>query len=143
MMDRPPLTIKVLEVTEYPRGGAGYTVRSTPNPTWQQVEAAILALNHHSLPFIFIGLREECRGEDCLSLLGGPRGYGISTADSHGEWLQYCDPAHTGGEVPVWTSDQGYYPEERYVTYDVNLVLRVARHYAECGRLDPTVQWEV
>jgi hypothetical protein len=71
-----------------------------------------------------------------------PKGYAISAADSQGGWLQYCDPSHTGAEVPVWTSDQGYYPRERYVTYDLELALRVARYYAERGQLDPSVQWE-
>jgi hypothetical protein len=139
----PALAIKVLEVTEYPPGGRGYTTRATPDPTWDEVEAAIRALDHHRLPFIFIGLRDACRGEDCLSVLGGPRGYAMSAADSAGGWLQYCDPRHTGGEVQVWTSDQGFYPLERFVTYDLDLVLRVARFYAERGLLDPAVRWEV
>jgi immunity protein Imm1 of predicted polymorphic toxin system len=141
-MTDQPLAIRILEVTRYPAGGQGYTTRSTPNPTWNQVETAIRALDHHSLPFIFIGLRDACRGEDCLSVLGGPRGYAISAADSDGGWMQYCDPSHSGGEVPVWTSDQGYYPPARFVTYDLELVLRVARHYAESGELDPSVKWE-
>jgi hypothetical protein len=136
-----PLAIKVLEVTEYPPSGWGYKTHITPNPTWEQVEAAIRALDHHCLPFIFIGLRDSCEGEDCLSVLGGPKGYAISAADSQGGWLQYCDPSHTGAEVPVWTSDQGFYPSERYVTYDLELALRLARYYAERGRLDPSVQW--
>jgi len=136
------LAIQVLEVTEYPPNSDGYQTHATKNPTWEQLEAAIRALDHHRLPFIFIGLRDECRGEDCLSVLGGPKGYAISVADSDGGWLQYCDPSHTGGEVPVWTSDQGYYPSERYVTYDLDLVLKVARYYAERGQLDPAVQWE-
>jgi hypothetical protein len=134
--------IKVLEVTEYPPSGHGYDTRAIPNPTWEQVEAAIRALDHYHLPFVFIGLRDECCGEDCLSVLGGPNGYSITAADEHGGWVQYCDPTHTGGEVPVWTSDQGYYPHERYVTYDLDLVLRVARCYSESGQLDPSVQWE-
>jgi hypothetical protein len=94
------------------------------------------------LPFIVISLRNECVGEDCLSVLGGPNGYAISVADSHGGWLQYCNPSQTGGEVPVWTSDQGYYPSERYVIYDLELALQIARHYAEHGERDPSVEWE-
>jgi hypothetical protein len=137
-----PLAIRVLEVTEYPPSGRGYDTHIHRSPTWRQVEAAIRALNHYCFPFIFIGLREECYWEDCLSVLGGPKGYAITAADSQGGWLQYCDPSHTGGAVPVWTSDQGFYPSERYVTYDLELVLRVARYYAERGQLDPSVQWE-
>lgn len=137
-----PLAIKVLEVTEYPPGRGGYEMYSVPDPTWGQVEAAIRALDHHRFPFIFIGLRGSCEGEDCLSVLGGPKGYAISAADSRGGWLYYCDPSHTGGAVPVWTSDQGFRPSERYVTYDLGLLLRVARYYAERGQLDHSVQWE-
>ena len=138
------LAIKILDITVYPpRGsGSGYKTHSTPNPSWEQVEAAIRALDHHCHPFLFMGLREECAGEDCMSILGGENGYAISVADSDGGWLQYCEPSHTGGDVPVWTSDQGYYPNERYVTYDLQLVLRIARHYAQTGELDPSVQWE-
>lgn len=141
-MTDQPLKIRVLEVTQYAPDGRRYTTCSTTGPSWKQIEAGIRALDHRTLPFIFIGLRDECRGEDCLSVLGGPNGYAISAADSAGGWLQYCDPTHTGGEVPVWTSDQGYYPEERFVTYDLELVLRVTRYYAESGQLDPSVQWE-
>ena len=129
-------------MTEYPPSGQGYQTQTIRNPTWDEVEAAIRALDHHRLPFVFIGLREECRGEECLSVLGGPKGYAITAADSESGWMQYCDPNHTGGEIAVWTSDQGFYPRERFVTYDVELVLHVARYYAERGQLDPSVQWE-
>ena len=137
-----PLVIRVLEVTEYPPNGNAWKTVIHKAPTWVQVENAIRSLNHYCLPFIFIGLQEECRGEDCLSVLGGPNGYAITAADSQGGWLQYCDPSHNGGEIAVWTSDQGFYPNERYVSYDLELVLRVTRYYAERGQLDPSVQWE-
>jgi hypothetical protein len=137
-----PLAIKVLDVTEYPPSGRGYTTRSTQNPHWEHVEAAIRSLDHHCLPFIFIGLRDECEGVDCLSVLGGPKGYAIMAADTAGRWLNYYDASHTGGDVAVWTSDQGYHPPERYVCYDLDRVLQIARYYAERGQLDPSVQWK-
>src|SRR5262245_18293909 len=96
------IVIKVLEVTEYPPNCQPYKTNVTPNPSWEQVESAIRALDHHRQPFIFIGLRDECQGEDCLSVLGGPNGYAISAADSDSGWLNYCDPSHTGGDIPVW-----------------------------------------
>jgi hypothetical protein len=136
------LAVRVLEVTEYPPAGHGYDTRVYPLPTWDQIEAAIRALNHYCLPFFFIGLRDTCEGEDCFSVLGGPNGYAMTAEVRELGWVQYCDPSHTGGEVPVWTSDQGFYPSERYVTYDVELVVRVTRYYAEHGKLDPSVQWE-
>jgi hypothetical protein len=136
------LAIKVLEITEYPPSGHGYETRATPDPSWEEVESAIRDLNHFCLPFIFIGLADECCGTDCLSVLGGPKGYSIMVADENGDWLQYCDPSHTGGDMPIWTSDQGFHPKERYVTYDLDLALRIARYYAESGQRDPSVQWE-
>jgi hypothetical protein len=39
-------------------------------------------------------------------------------------------------------ADQGYYPSERDVTYDLQLVLRIARHYTQTGELDRSVHWE-
>jgi len=35
-----------------------------------------------------------------------------------------------------------FHPEERFVTYDLDVVLRVTRYYAERGELDPSVEWE-
>jgi hypothetical protein len=133
------LAVKVLAVTEYPPDPSHdpYETHSFPNPTWAQINSAIRALNHYCLPFINIGLDEMCEGDNCLSVMGGPNGYCIFEGDK-----LYFDPNHTGGEVDVWTSDQGFYPEERNVTYDIDLVLKLARYYAEHGELDPSVQWE-
>jgi hypothetical protein len=139
---KQPLAVRVLEVIEYPPGGHGYDTHIYPMPSWEQIEAAIRALDHYCLPFFFIGLRDTCEGEDCFSVLGGPNGYAITAEVKDLGWVQYCDPSHTGGPVDVWTSDQGFYPDEKYVAYDVELVVRLTRYYAEHGQLDPSVQWE-
>jgi hypothetical protein len=44
-----------------------------------------------------MGLKGECAGEACMGVLGGRNDYAISVADESGDWLQYCDPSHTGG----------------------------------------------
>ena len=136
------LAVRVLEVTEYPRSGAGYKTQVYPLPRWQQIEDAVRSLNHFCLPFFFIGLQDRCEGEDCFSVLGGPNGYAITAEVPEVGWVQYCDPSHTGGEVPVWTSDQRFYPLERHVTYDLKLVIQITNYYALHGQLDPSVQWE-
>ena len=136
------LAVRVLEVTEYPVSSTGYETHVYALPQWGQIEYAVRSLNHYCLPFFFIGLRDRCEGEDCFSVLGGPNGYAITAEVKDLGWVQYCDPSHTGGEVRVWTSDQGFFPLERYVTYDVELVVRVARYYAVHGQLDPSVDWE-
>jgi hypothetical protein len=133
----------VLEITEYPPpGNSGYQTHVVRDPSWEEIESAIRDLDHYCFPFIFMGLRDECCGEYCMSVLGGPNGYSICVAAEASNWVQYCDPSHTGGEIDVWTSDQGFYPKERYVAYDLNLVLRVARYYSETGQPDQSVQWE-
>jgi hypothetical protein len=33
----------------------------------------------------------------------------------------------------VWTSDQGLADQEKYVTYDSELVLRIAKYFGEIG----------
>jgi len=137
-----PLAIKALDIIVYPPSGWGYKTHTIHNPIWEQVEEAIRDLDHFCRPFIFVGLREKIAGEDCMTVMGGKNGYAISVADDKGGWLYYCDPSHTGGEVPVWTSDQGYYPMERHVTYNLELVLRLVRYYADRGEPDPSVEWE-
>lgn len=56
-------------------------------------------------------------------------------------WVNYIDPSHIDGSVNVWTSDQGYRQNERYVTHDVELVVRMTRCYAEYGQFYPSVSW--
>jgi len=132
------LKIKRLEIVEYPPppSNAHWRNYTHLNPTWEQVETSIRALNHYCLPFMFIGLSEVEGNDDYLSVLGGPNGYSIDTPGK-----TYFDPTKTGGEIAVWTSDQGYYPKEQNVTYDIALVLKVARYFAEHGERDPSVLW--
>src|SRR4051794_5731796 len=125
------LAVRVLEIEEYPPKGQsrGHVTREYPMPSWEQIEAAIRSLNHYCRPFFFIGLRDTCEGEDCYSVLGGPNGYAITATIDGAGWLSYFDPTLSDREVAVWTSDQGYYPKERNVTYDVELVVRVTRYF--------------
>jgi len=135
----PPLRIKVLEVTRYSPDGR-YTTHSTPGPNWTEVETAIRALDHHQLPFIFIGLREQCRGEDCLSVLGGRNGYAISAADSVGGWLQYCDPMAQGWRDSDLDQRSGFIAElpesHGHRVFSVLVEVEVMRSHFESGDLD-------
>jgi hypothetical protein len=44
--------------------------------------------------------------------------------------------------IDIWTSDQGFSPQERNICYDFDAVLRAARHYYETGELDPLMEWD-
>lgn len=58
------------------------------------------------------------------------------------EQLRLFDPNKSSQEIKVWTSDQGFADEEKYVTYDSDLVLKIARHFGETGEPLPGAQWE-
>ena len=136
------LAIKRLEIIEYPppEKAGSWKTHLHLNPEWQQVEKAIRDLNHYCLPFIVLGLTEDRNREDdeYFSIFGGPGGYSINSSD-----VRYADPTHSSGEeIAIWTSDQGYYPKERYVTYNLNLAIQIVHYYALFGKLDPSVLWE-
>jgi hypothetical protein len=42
----------------------------------------------------------------------------------------------------LWLSDQGFSDHEFHVTDDLDLVLLVARYFAETGQALPTTNWE-
>jgi hypothetical protein len=45
-VEKHPLAVRVLEVTEYPPAGQGHSAVVYQLPTWQQIEAAVRALDH-------------------------------------------------------------------------------------------------
>ena len=47
-----------------------------------------------------------------------------------------------GDETEDASVDQGFADEEKYVTYDRELVLRIARYFGETGEPLPEAQWE-
>lgn len=138
----PTLAVQALDVVEYPPLGGGYVSSRHLHPTWERIEAAVRALDHSRFPHLELRLRERTTDAAFFSVVGGPNGYALSSDAGDAGFVQYCDPTHTGGRVDVWTSDQGYYPEERFVCYELELVLRLTRFYAEHGRLDPSALWE-
>jgi len=136
------VTVRVLEITTYPPNARRYETRAVDEPTWADVEASIRNLDHHERPFVFLGLEDNDHESDCLSVLGGPRGYTITGTLGSERWYQFADPTHGDDEVAVWTSDQGFYPPARNVCYDLDLVMKIAKYFCEQGQLAPFVQWE-
>jgi len=52
------------------------------------------------------------------------------------------DPNKGGHEIQLWTSDQGFADQEMYVTYDRELVLRIAMHFGETREPLAQAMWE-
>ena len=61
--------------------------------------------------------------------MGGDGVYWLGLSNGKYEQLRLFDPNKGSHEINVWTSDQGFADEERYVTYDRELVLRIARYF--------------
>ena len=57
--------------------------------------------------------------------------------------LRLFDPDKGSHEVQLWTNDQGFAEQEMYVTYDRELVLRIAQYFGETGEPLPEANWEV
>jgi hypothetical protein len=76
-----------------------------------------------------------------MSITGGQGAYHLQIANEHGDWTQAVNPDGSSQLVELWTSDQGFACEERFV-WTLEATLNVARWYLEHGRPDPNVLWE-
>jgi hypothetical protein len=47
--------------------------------------------------------------------------------------LRLFDPDKGSKKVNLWTSDLGFSDYEFHVTYDIELALRIAKHFGETG----------
>jgi hypothetical protein len=57
--------------------------------------------------------------------------------------LRLFDTSKTTDEIKLWTSDQGFADDECHVTYDLDLVLRIAKHFGETGEPLPEAPWGI
>jgi hypothetical protein len=76
---------------------------------------------------------------------GGAGAYWVAgTFDGYFQ-RRLLDPAGRAEEVELYPRniEMGFGAPARNVTPDVELVLHIARHYAERGGFEPSVSWEV
>jgi hypothetical protein len=139
---------KVLDVIEYPPDGTHWRTILTPLPTWSQIETAIRRLDQSRYPFLFLWPTEdkdkhfvdwEC---EVFEVMGGKGVYWLAGSFDGYFQRRFVNPAAGDDEVIVWTSDQGFGDTDRHICRDIDIVLRVVRHYAEKGAFDPSVLWE-
>ena len=137
------MRVRRLETVRYPPDGSHYQSESVRPPAWQEIEAAIRRLDHHEFPQAFLFLDEDDYETNCLWICGGPRGYHLNASFGSAlkPWHEYLEPTQGDQEIDVWTSDQGFSAPDRNVCHDLDLVLRIARFFADCGHLAPFVRW--
>jgi len=91
---------------------------------------------------LFIGDEDEDASVDCLTIMGGEGVYWLALTAGKYDQLRLYDPTKSSEEIQLWTSDQGFADEEKYVTYDRELVLRIAKYFGDTGEPLPEAGWE-
>jgi hypothetical protein len=138
------MPVRCLSFVTYAASGREWRIEKVANPTWDQIVASIHRLDKFRYPWVwlFIGDEDEDATVDCLTIMGGDGVYWVGLSAGRYDQLRLFDPHRGHHEVDLWTSDQGFADQACYVTVDIELVLRVAKHFGETGEPLPEVSWE-
>jgi hypothetical protein len=139
------MPIRCLTAVHYDDTGWNWVLNKTPNPEWESVVTATRRLDKFQYPWIwlFIGDNDEDSTLDCLTVVGGDGVYWVGLSAGVHDQLRLFDPEKSNREVELWTSDQGFADYEFHTTNDIEIVLQIARHFAETGQPLPSATWEV
>jgi hypothetical protein len=135
--------VKLLEVTIYEDDGWTWRTERAPNPTWDDVEAAIRRLDRFRCPFIFL-YRTTDPDPDTYCDFNVICGEGEFAMDSmaDGTCYRYYDQSRGDDMIEVWGSDQGATFEAKYCCSSLETVLCATRFYCEHVTLDPSLVWQ-
>ena len=138
------MPVRCLTIVIYGETGWGWHLEKTFNPAWDEIVASIDRLDKFRYPWVllFIGDETENASVDCLTIMGGEDVYWLALSAGKYDQLRLFDPTKGSHEIELWTSDQGFAEEEVYVTYDRELVLRIAKYFGETGEPLPDAMWE-
>jgi hypothetical protein len=116
--------------------------RCIRQPAWADIETAIRRLDRFHYPSATLRLLEDVTDDQQLEVMGGEGVYWVAASIEGYTQRRLVNPAGGSQEIAVWTSDQGFADEERFISRDLELVLRVARHFAMHAAFDPAAPWE-
>ncbi len=138
------MPIRTLTMVVYDESGRDWHLEKTRDPRWDEIVIAIQRLDKFRYPWVwlFIGDEDEDASVDCLTVMGGDGIYWLGLTAGKYDQLRLLDPDKGTEEVELWTSDQGFADEERYITRDLDLVLSAAKHFGETGEPLPDATWE-
>lgn len=138
------MLLRCLTIVVYGDTGKDWHFEKTFNPSWDAIVAAIDRLDKFRYPWVwlFIGDQDEDASVDCLTIMGGDGVYWLGLTAGKYDQLRLFDPNKGSHDVQLWTSDQGFADQEMYVTYDRELLLRIARYFGETGEPLPEAMWE-
>jgi hypothetical protein len=138
------MSMRCLTYVVYDDSGWTWHLEKIVNPNWDQIVSSVDRLDKFRYPWVwlFIGDEDEDATVDCLTVMGGDGVYWIGLSAGTYDQLRLFDSTKGTHEVKLWTSDQGFADEEVFVTYDRELVLRIAKHFGETGEPLPEANWE-
>lgn len=140
------MPIRCLGFTTYDRSGYKSKYRKIHNPTWDQIVESIKRLDRFCSPFVFLfnGDNDVDPTVDCLSIMGGEGVYWVALSSGEHDQLRLYNPDAESDqdEIEIWTSDQGFSDFECHITRDIELIFRIAKHFAETGQPLTEAQWE-
>ena len=139
------MAVRCLSWEVYPETGWGGQTQKLADPTWDQIVASVRRLDRFRYPWVwlFIGDNDEDPTVNCLTIMGGEGVYWVALSAGKFDQLRLFDPNKGNEEVNLWLSDQGFSDYEFHVTYDIDLVLRIAAYFGETGKPLPAADWEV
>ena len=137
--------IRCLSFARYDQTNSAPFVKKINNPIWEDIKASVLRLDRNRYPWVwlFIGKSDEDPAVDCLAIVGCENLYWIALSSGNHSQLRLFDPNKNRKQVDLWVSDSGFSESEVYTTNDVELVLKIAKYYAETGEPLPGANWEV
>jgi hypothetical protein len=117
------------------------------NPSWEDIEAALRRLNAEEYEGVLLHLNDHRAGEpatDYLGVFGGPAGYLVLWTRPGAKGAVLVDSTQPKGQepVPVAQHDQGIWVSPRQVCRDLELIVQVARYFADTGQRLPSSAWE-
>jgi myo-inositol catabolism protein IolC len=128
--------VRSMAIVKYDRRGRRSETEIIPQPDWSTVERAVAEMDDYCRPVVALSLRpvegseEVFEDDDAFNVVGGCGRYALSTMN--GDW-QYSDPNGKDEEVKLWSSDLGYYCQQRNVLTDLSKALRIVRRFYETG----------
>ena len=137
------MMIEALNITVYDRFGMHWHNELRMEPTWDDIKAAIHRLDQFQYPFVWL-YRTRMVEEDTpydFNIIGGNGIYAFDGRLEDKSFL-YIQPDAGDDLVHIWTSDQGFEAEERYVCRDLAVVLQATNYFCFYGKPDPTLTWE-
>jgi hypothetical protein len=137
------MSVKLLLCVIYDKDGWSWHTEEKAYPEWSAVERAIRRLEQFSYPYVW--LYSFVPDENDMYNVNITGGNGIYCIDGFidNQGFRFVNPDGGHQTIEVWTSDQGFETEEKYICRDVEVVLSAAKYYFEHGMLDPNLTWEV